>query len=103
MHIALLTSAMVLWAVAALAQPESRPAAAKQITLAPPDEPESGSEAKPAPPPLAEFTSLTDTLPRLRYLADGLVTLNDRCPVRKVKLNPRMQAAYVNGFPVGFC
>ena len=103
MHIALLTSAMVLWAVAALAQPEIAPAAKKQITLAPPDAPESGSEAKPAPPPLAEFTSLTDTLPRLRYLADGLVTLNDRCPVRKVKLNPRMQAAYVNGFPVGFC
>jgi hypothetical protein len=39
MHIALMTSAMVLWAVAALAQAESRPAAAKQITLAPPEEP----------------------------------------------------------------
>ena len=45
----------------------------------------------------------SDSLPRLRYLADGLVTLNDRCPVRKVRLNPKMNAAYVNGFPVGFC
>lgn len=62
------------------------------------------SEApKPAPPPRAEFVSPADSLPRLRYLADGLVTLNDRCPVRKVRLNPRMRAAYVNGFPVGFC
>ncbi|MBK9472126.1 MAG: hypothetical protein IPO18_07545 [bacterium] len=111
MHIALMTTAMVLWAVAALAQAESRPATAERPAAATTAEPEarpaneagSAGEAKPAPPPLAEFTSLTDTLPRLRYLADGLVTLNDRCPVRKVKLNPRMQAAYVNGFPVGFC
>lgn len=81
MHVALLMSAIVLWSVAALAQAADKPAA----------------------PPLAEFVSPADSLPRLRYLADGLVTLNDRCPVRKVKLNPRMHAAYVNGFPVGFC
>lgn len=56
-----------------------------------------------AAPPLAVFVTPTDSLPHLRFLADGLVTLNDRCPVRKVKLNPRMQAAYVNGRPIGFC
>lgn len=98
MHIALITSAAVLWAVAALAQAEgtvkAAPPAATEAVAAP---------AKPAPPPLAEFVSPADSLPKLRYLADGLVTLNDRCPVRKVKLNPRMQAAYVNGRPVGFC
>jgi hypothetical protein len=53
--------------------------------------------------PFAEYVTPADSLPRLRYFADGLVTLNDRCPVRKVKLNPRMGAAYVNGHPVGFC
>ncbi len=51
----------------------------------------------------AEYVAPADSLPHLRYLADGLVTLNDRCPVRKVRLNPRMGASYVNGHPVGFC
>ena len=40
--------------------------------------------------------------PRVRY-ADGQVSLNDRCPVRLVKLNRRMPPTYVNGHPVGFC
>jgi hypothetical protein len=43
-----------------------------------------------------------DTLPRIRF-ADGLVSLNDRCPVRLVPLNLRMPPVYVNGRPVGFC
>jgi hypothetical protein len=51
---------------------------------------------------LAEFVE-EDSLSPLRYLADGLVTLNDRCPVRLVRLSRRMEAAYVNGRPVGFC
>ena len=34
---------------------------------------------------------------------DGQLTLNDRCPVRKVGLNPRMPAIYVNQHPVGYC
>lgn len=45
--------------------------------------------------PEAEF-------PRIRF-ADGQVSLNDRCPVRKVKLNRRMPPIYVNGKPIGFC
>lgn len=53
--------------------------------------------------PFAEFVAPGDSLPRLRFLADGQVSLNDRCPVRKVRLNPRMGASYVNGRPVGFC
>jgi hypothetical protein len=43
-----------------------------------------------------------DTLPRIRF-SDGLVSLNDRCPVRLVPLNLRMPPVYVNGRPVGFC
>jgi hypothetical protein len=52
---------------------------------------------------LAEFVNPEDSLPRLRYFDSNLVTLNDRCAVRKVRLNPKMPAVYVNGQPVGFC
>ncbi len=52
---------------------------------------------------LAEKTSPQDSLFTLRYLGDGLETLNDKCPVRKVPLNRKMMAAYVNGKPIGFC
>jgi len=50
-----------------------------------------------------EYVNETDSLPRLRYYQSGLVSLNDRCAVRKVKLNPKMPPAWVNGRPVGFC
>ena len=40
--------------------------------------------------------------PRLKY-ADSLVSLNDRCAVRKYKLSARVRPVYVNGEPVGFC
>lgn len=53
--------------------------------------------------PFAEFVSPQDSLPQLRFLADDKLSLNDRCPVRRVRLNPRMGAHYVNGQPVGFC
>jgi len=43
-----------------------------------------------------------EKFPRLRY-ADGQISLNDRCPVRHVKLNPKMAPVYVNGKPIGFC
>lgn len=52
---------------------------------------------------LAEFVSPQDSFPRLRYFDSKQVTINDRCAVRKVKLNPKMPAVYVNGQPVGFC
>ena len=51
---------------------------------------------------LAEYVE-EDSLSPLRYLADGQVTLNDRCPVRLVRLNRRMEPVWVNGRPVGFC
>ena len=40
--------------------------------------------------------------PRLKY-SDSLESLNDRCIVRKAKLNLKMRPVYVNGQPVGFC
>ena len=52
---------------------------------------------------MGEFVNPEDTLPRVRYYEDGQVSLNDRCAVRKVKLNPKMPPIYVNGQPVGFC
>jgi hypothetical protein len=67
---------------------------------APPDAP--GAAAMEAAP-FAEFVAPGDSLPRLRFLADGKVSLNDRCPVRLVRLNTRMGASYVNDQPVGFC
>jgi hypothetical protein len=40
--------------------------------------------------------------PRVRY-TDSLTSLNDRCMVRKTKLNPKVRPVYVNHQPVGFC
>lgn len=40
--------------------------------------------------------------PRLKY-ADSLVSINDRCAVRKVKLSSKVRPVYVNQEPVGFC
>jgi hypothetical protein len=52
---------------------------------------------------MGEYVSSTDSLPRLRYFDGDQVSLNDRCAVRKAKLNPKMPPIYVNGQPVGFC
>ena len=52
---------------------------------------------------LAEVISPEDSFPRLRYFDSKQVTINDRCAVRKSRLNPKMPAVYVNGQPVGFC
>jgi hypothetical protein len=47
-------------------------------------------------------TAAEDELAPIRF-ADGQVSLNDRCIVRKGKLNLRMPPLYVNGRPIGFC
>jgi hypothetical protein len=58
---------------------------------------------KPELPLEPQYVPGTDEkFPRLRY-ADGQISLNDRCPVRHVKLNPKMAPVYVNGKPIGFC
>lgn len=40
-------------------------------------------------------------LPKLDF--DGQVSVNDRCPVRKHKLNPQIAPLWVNGKPLAFC
>ena len=50
-----------------------------------------------------EFENPEDSLSRLVFFEGNQVSLNDRCAVRKVRLNPQMPAAYVNGRPGGFC
>jgi hypothetical protein len=52
---------------------------------------------------LGEYESVQDTLPRVRYFDGNQVSLNDRCAVRKTKLNAKMPPVYVNGQPIGFC
>ena len=48
------------------------------------------------------YVGENDSFPELRY-SSGTVTLNDRCPVRRSKLNPDLRPLFVNGQPVGFC
>ena len=50
-----------------------------------------------------EYVESTDSFPQIRYFEGGLVSPNDRCAVRKVKMNTKMPPVYVNGRPIGFC
>lgn len=59
------------------------------------------------PQPIAETfeAALVDTsadFSHLRY-ASGELSLNDRCPVRRDRLNPKVRPLFVNGKPTGFC
>ncbi len=54
------------------------------------------------PPPHDYVAADGQTFPRVLY-ADGDISHNDRCPVRKNKLNRHMDPLFVNGEPVGFC
>jgi len=69
------------------------PAAALFAALAPAAEP---------PAPSSESPSAEDRYHPLQ-LADGQETVNDRCPVRKRRLNAKLEPLWVNGRPVGFC
>ncbi len=50
-----------------------------------------------------EYIQPEDSFPKIRYFEAGLVSPNDRCAVRKVRLNVKMPPVYVNGRPIGFC
>ena len=52
---------------------------------------------------MGSYVNPEDSFPRLRYFDTDLVSINDRCAVRKTRLNPKMPPIYVNGRPVGFC
>ena len=55
-------------------------------------------------PPVSEpvFIDPESAFPKIRF-ADGLVSVNDRCPVTKRKLSVHFPPVYVNGQPIGFC
>ncbi len=48
------------------------------------------------------FDDSTAAYPHVLF-SDGQRSLNDRCPVRRGRLNARMPALFVNGMPLGFC
>ena len=50
----------------------------------------------------AAYTDTTLEFPKLRF-TNETVSLNDRCPVRKAKLNTKLAPLFVNGRPLGFC
>jgi hypothetical protein len=50
----------------------------------------------------ATIDTLIDHYPHMKMM-DGKITLNDRCPVRRVPLNLRLPTLYVNEQPIGFC
>lgn len=49
-----------------------------------------------------KYDSTLYAFPHL-LMIDGELTVNNRCPVRRVRLNARVQPLFVNGRPVGFC
>ena len=49
-----------------------------------------------------KYDSTLYAFPHL-LMSSGDLTVNDRCPVRRVRLNARIQPLFVNGRPVGFC
>lgn len=67
----------------------------------------SGCADSDPPQPIEETfeAALIDTstdFSHLRY-ANGEISLNDRCPIRRNKLNPKVRPLFVNGRPMGFC
>lgn len=76
------------------------------------DVPEDASAAAPVPagpepvadaPPVEFVGADAGDGRRAMRFADGQVSLNDHCPVRKRALNLRLPPVYVNGAPIGFC
>jgi hypothetical protein len=60
---------------------------------------------EPPRPAMTMMATVVDTsleFSPLRF-EDGAVSLNDRCPVRRARLNRKMPPVFVNGRPVGFC
>ena len=49
-----------------------------------------------------ELVDASAELPRIRF-ADGLISINNLCPVTKRKLSVAFPPVYVNGLPIGFC
>jgi hypothetical protein len=58
--------------------------------------------AMPPAPPAELVPGDHPDFPKLRWTEGGL-SPNDRCPNRRVKLNPKIAPVWVNGRPIGFC
>jgi len=74
------------------------------IAFAPPAfavAPAKGPAKAPAPPPARAQQFYAPVYAKERY--DSLLSLNDRCPVKRGKLNSSIRPTYVNRQPVGFC
>lgn len=65
----------------------------------------SRSQPTPVPLPAPVPGVRTDESAEFSHVrfADGQLSINDRCPVKKGRLNPEAHPLYVNGRPVGFC
>ena len=67
----------------------------------------SGCGGTQPPQPIEETfeAALVDTSADFSHLlyANGETSLNDRCPIRRNKLNPKVRPLFVNGKPLGFC
>lgn len=50
----------------------------------------------------AKIDTTINSYPHMK-MQNGQITINDRCPVRRVPLNLRLPTLYVNGEPLGFC
>ena len=49
-----------------------------------------------------ELVDASAELPTNRF-ADGLISINNLCPLTKRKLSVAFPPVYVNGLPIGFC
>jgi len=64
--------------------------------------PATAAPGKPAPPPQTRPQPFpTPNFIHEKY--DGVLSVNDHCPVRHGKLHPSIRPTYVNRQPVGFC
>ncbi len=80
----------------------SWPAIAALVTLAACTRDAAVEPPRPAMTMRAAVVDTSLDFSALRF-EDGAVSLNDRCPVRRSRLNPKMPPVFVNGRPVGFC
>ena len=77
--------------------------AALMLTAACSEQETTAAPPPPPLPPLADYVDPEAELTRLRFHAGGKVSANDRCPVRRSRLNPVVAPVRVNGRPIGFC
>jgi len=86
---------LIAGALSALALPGSGSAA-------PPSVPKSAKQGA-APRGKPALSPMPRIPPYAKAQYDSMMSVNDRCPVRRGHLNPGIRPMYVNRQPVGFC